>query len=105
MLHFNVSFNYSLPMKQKKVDIFKPLLSVFIPIILVIILFAAAINVGIISIGAQEKIIYKNSNSSALGNETTGITATVIIDFGNEKVLSNSIISKNNPPGAGKTFS
>ena len=82
-------------MVQKKVDIYKPLLSIIIPVVVIIILFAAAVNVGIISIGSEEKIIYKNIGSSALGHESEGITATVIIDFGDGNILTNNIVSKN----------
>ena len=81
-------------MQNKKIGIFNPILSILIPIIIIIILFAAAVNVGIISVGTQEKITYKNSDIY-LSKNSSGVSATVIIDFGDGNVLSNNITSKN----------
>ena len=82
-------------MIQKKADIYKSLLSILIPVVIIIILFVFAFNVGIISIGAEEKIIYRNLDSSSRGNESKVITATVIIDFGDGNVLTNTFVTKN----------
>ncbi len=81
-------------MQNKRIGVLKPVLSILIPVVILIILFVTAVNVGIISIGTQEKITYKNVDSS-LSNNSSGISATVIIDFGDGNILSNTIISRN----------
>jgi hypothetical protein len=61
------------------------LLKLLIPLILVVILFAGAVSFGVITIGPEEKIIIDEQ-----------VSATIIIDFGDENVISHVISTKNN---------
>jgi len=57
---------------------------------LLIIGFVGALSLGVITIGEEENTIIKYSQNSK------GVNATVIIDFGDGSIISKEITSKNN---------
>jgi hypothetical protein len=65
-------------------------LKLFVPLIVIIILFASAVGFGIVTIGPF------NTDTKTLQRDGITTTATIIIDYGNGEINSYAVYTENN---------
>ncbi|RLF52698.1 MAG: hypothetical protein DRN24_02800 [Thermoplasmata archaeon] len=74
------------------------LIKITIPIIVTIVLIAGAFTTGILTIQTSTDLITGNESKHVLSENTTniaGVTADIVIDFGDETKITNTITTKN----------
>ena len=76
-------------MKQNKKEVLKNILLALIPLIIVIVVFASAVSIGMITIGDSNL----ENTISDIDENANEITVTVIFDFGDENTETVEVIS------------